>query len=139
MNLPKELVLDYDIWRSGGPCHLKEFNIVGKGDTALLNSQGYMCCLGQFCQQAGVPRDSLQDKEYPDQLPNVPKLFVSNGHMTDLAGRAAEINDCRYSSVADRVVRLQKLFKQYKKTIVLKNFPEEILKQIEDFTTKEKE
>lgn len=137
VNLPKELVLDYEIWRSGGPYNLKELNIVGKGSTELLNKEGYMCCLGQFCQQAGVPRNDLLYREYPYQLPNVPKLFVSNGYMTDLAGQAAEINDDRYLSVADRVVHLQNLFKQYKKTIVLKNFPEEILKQIEDLTTKE--
>jgi hypothetical protein len=137
VNLPKELVLDYKIWRSGGPVHYLG-EVVGQGDTQLLNNEGYMCCLGQFCEQAGVPRDCLEDKEYPDSLSKAPKLLVSNGHMTDLAGKAAEINDCHRLPTAGRVVKLQKLFKTYKKTIVLKNFPEEILKQIEDLTTKEK-
>ena len=138
MNLPKELVLDYKIWRSGGPFHYHG-EVVGEGDTQLLNEGGYMCCLGQFCEQAGVPRDSLHDKEYPDVLGSAPKLLVKNGYTTDLASRAAEINDCSRLPTAVRVVQLQKLFRKHKKTIVLKNFPEEILKQIEDFTTKEKE
>lgn len=133
VNLPKELVLDYKIWRCGGS---DGFNIVGKGSTQLLNKKGYMCCLGQFCQQAGVVKDVLYANSYPDSLPIAPKLFVSNGHMTDLAGRAAEINDDRYSTTAEKVVKLQKLFREHKKTIVLKNFPEEILKQIEDLGNK---
>lgn len=131
MNLPSELVLDYKIWRCGGP---HGYNVVGKGCTYLLNCDGYMCCLGQFCQQSGVAKAALYGKNYPNSLTLAPKLFVSNGHLTDLAGRAAEINDDMYWPVAHKVVRLQKLFKQYKKTIVLKNFPKDILKQIEELT-----
>lgn len=137
MNLPNELVLDYKIWRCGEPFSY-EGDIVGKGHTELLNSDGYMCCLGQFCQQAGVLRNLLEGKCYPEALGTAPKLFVSRGYTTDLASEAAEINDCGQLSTAERVVKLQKLFRKHKKTIVLKNFPEEILKQIEDLTTKEK-
>ena len=58
MKLPKELVLNYRTWVCGVPtegfhngrvknsCH-------GSGDTNLLNSNGHMCCLGQFAKQAG--------------------------------------------------------------------------------------
>lgn len=137
MNLPKELVLDYKIWRSGGPVHYPG-EVVGQGDTQLLNDEGYMCCLGQFCEQAGVTRDRLKYKEYPYAHPSAPKLFVKNGYPTDLVRKAVEINDSHHIPTAKRVVQLQKLFRKHNKTIVLKNFPEKILKQIEDLTTKEK-
>jgi hemin uptake protein HemP len=136
MNLPKELVLDYKIWRSGGPFHYHG-EVVGEGDTQLLNNEGYMCCLGQFCEQAGVDRYFLRDKEYPDALGSAPKLLVKNGYTTDLASEASEINDNHQLPTAERVVKLQKLFRKHKKTIVLKNFPEKILKQIEDLGDKE--
>ena len=130
MDLPTELVLDYRIWRSGG--HRAEgLNKVGKGDTSLLNEEGYMCCLGQFCQQAGVIKHYLVNREYPCELDNAPKLFVSNGNMTDLAGLATDINDDGFSSVAERVMKLQALFEKHGRTIVLQNFPAQILKQIE--------
>lgn len=131
MNLPKELVLDYAIWKSGGRCSPENKYALGDGDTQLLNYQGYMCCLGQFCEQAGVPRGALEGRYYPEVLSNAPRLFVSRGYNSDLANKAAEINDS-YMPIAERVVELQKLFKRHKKTITLKNFPTEILKQIED-------
>lgn len=132
MNLPKELVLDYAIWRSGGRCSFENKHALGDGDTQLLNYQGYMCCLGQFCEQAGVPRRALEGRYYPEVLSNAPRLFVSRGYNSDLTNKAAGINDNDAMSIAERVVELQKLFKRHKKTITLKNFPTEILKQIED-------
>lgn len=136
MNLPSELVLDYKIWRCGG-CETYRSNLVGEGYTSLLNSKGYMCCLGQFCQQAGVVKHLLLHKIYPSYLHFTPKLFASTGHDTNLAVRAAEINDNEYITTAERVVKLQKLFMEYDRTIVLKNFPKDILQQIEELTNQE--
>jgi hypothetical protein len=46
-----EFVLDIAKWRSGG--WAIEDERMGEGDTQLCNSEGYMCCLGQFAKQCG--------------------------------------------------------------------------------------
>jgi hypothetical protein len=51
-----EFVLDVSKWRSGGTGSEK----LGRGDTLLLNRQGYQCCVGQFLEQCGVPREHLK-------------------------------------------------------------------------------
>lgn len=55
-----EFKLDLDKWICGkgqgflSPDSYPVINSLGKGETSLLNPQGFMCCLGQFCTQHGV-------------------------------------------------------------------------------------
>lgn len=47
-----EFVLDVSKWVTPNS---------GKGEIQLLNNEGYMCCLGQFSEQLGVPMASLKN------------------------------------------------------------------------------
>lgn len=42
-----KFVIDRSKWRAGGTGK----HAIGKGGTCLLNGAGFMCCLGQVCQQ----------------------------------------------------------------------------------------
>lgn len=57
-------VLDIATWRSGSRGHTR----MGKGETHLLNTDGYMCCLGQFAVQAGVHLECLKGVADPEDL-----------------------------------------------------------------------
>lgn len=46
----KKFVIDRSKWRSGSMGE----HAIGKGNTEMLNEQGYMCCLGQICKQLEV-------------------------------------------------------------------------------------
>lgn len=66
-------VLDYKKWRAGR----NGGNRVGKGDdTYLLNQEGYMCCLGQFCEQAGFEKESLWNVENPSTLSTTTRITI---------------------------------------------------------------
>lgn len=56
--------LDCSTWRSGGE---GKFTL-GKGQTHLLNNEGYSCCLGQFALQVGVDKDLLLNVGCPDDV-----------------------------------------------------------------------
>ena len=86
--------LDVSKWRSGG---LGE-NRTGIGDTAMLNNEGCMCCLGQFAKQKGVSDDDLINTPYPNTVnlrtgKRYDQAFVHNGKDTKLAEKLMEIND----------------------------------------------
>ena len=58
----KKLVIDIAKWRCGGNASATYENpetTLGDGSTALLNPEGYMCCLGQFQKQLGADDDSI--------------------------------------------------------------------------------
>lgn len=82
---PEQFVVTVDRskWRCGayGPSHWEH----GKGRTALLNEQGYMCCLGFACEQLGVERHALLNTASP-------------GHLTEYAQ-----NDPKWQSEVDKV------------------------------------
>jgi hypothetical protein len=40
----------------------------GKGVASLLNSQGFMCCLGHCCLQLGITKKSMLNKGSPIQV-----------------------------------------------------------------------
>jgi hypothetical protein len=57
-----EFVLDCNIWVCGRPRNKladRSVSRLGAGESALLNSQGCRCCVGQFASQCGVPDDVL--------------------------------------------------------------------------------
>jgi hypothetical protein len=68
----KELILDYSKWRCGDDGD----NKVGTGTTGLLNDQGYMCCLGQWCHQLGAPLPELLNNGEPQGIKTTIHLFV---------------------------------------------------------------
>lgn len=134
--LPKVLILDYNKWRCG-KWSRDDNNRLGCGGTSLKNSQGSMCCLGQFCQQAKI-------KElFYDEPCDIDKLItgltkykkykgdtVSYITNTKLSESAMGINDDENTTVAEKVRKLKSLFQKRGYTIRLKNFPARILKEI---------
>lgn len=153
--LPKTLTLNYRTWRCGGDSNEngatdKEWRAAshGKGDTFLCNEEGYMCCLGQFERQAGVPKDQLMGNDTPAMTGNGDsvvtglsrELFESEKSMfrfdgvtdTKLANSAIKINDNSKFSIAEKVVKLCKLFARAGYKIQPKNFPKKIMQEIED-------
>ena len=59
-----KFVVDRSKWRCGSNAGDRH----GKGDTRLLNSEGYQCCLGFVCEQLGVPRGELLNIPTPEFL-----------------------------------------------------------------------
>ena len=88
------LIIDRAKWRTGGYSHIQ----TGEGGTALLNNDGFMCCLGFRCHQMGIPKKDLLGKEVPETLSKnwvIPDLIDSVGNDTDFTNTAIEINDDR--------------------------------------------
>lgn len=69
----KKLIIDRSIWRTGD----NSDNATGDGDTALLNHQGYMCCLGMMCEQIGIPRQALLDVLQPHDM-DIDESYLNN-------------------------------------------------------------
>lgn len=52
-----EFVLDISKWVCGHPTESR--GRVGKGRSALLNEEGYQCCVGQFSEQLGIEKEAM--------------------------------------------------------------------------------
>lgn len=68
------------------------------GAVALLNSQGFMCCLGFLGLACGYQPSDLDDKGEPQNLDDLEKwpesiIDEETWNDTDLAGRLMETND----------------------------------------------
>lgn len=127
MEKPKKLILDYSKWRcgEGGP------NQLGDGATELCNEQGFLCCLGQWSLQLGIPEEELKGKGEPNELSTLIPLFATEekeigeeyDSMTDsytecvetykrtnqLAVDAIEINDKRTTTPEEKIQELTEL------------------------------
>jgi hypothetical protein len=110
----KKLIIDRSRWRTGGP--IPSENITGRGSTALQNDIGYMCCLGFWCQQAGVPQEIYRLTATPgrlyDHMENVgsivPELIDSEGNNTALAQKLMGVNDDSYTTPEQKEERIIK-------------------------------
>lgn len=119
-----DLILDYNTWRCGaeGP------NKLGEGTTALLNDEGYMCCLGQFSKQLnpevedriilghGVPSNidiEIQGLTFSNQV----GMIIN----TALTTEAININDNPESTPREKIERLTALFYRHGYSITVIN------------------
>jgi hypothetical protein len=122
-----KFVLDYSKWR----CGLDGHNHLGVGSTSLLNRLGYMCCLGQWCQQLGVTEEILLKKGEPWQLTTNAdiSLFASlnaiNGYVenTRLSIEAMVINDELATTPAVKIEKLTNLLASYDIELEVINLP----------------
>lgn len=93
MNKPEKLILDYSKWRCGsdGPTGL------GKGYTALLNDEGYGCCIGQWSIQCGASNEDILNIKSPESIKEYEvDLFIKKDPFKRnnlLAYNCMEIND----------------------------------------------
>ena len=132
LKLPKILVLDYRKWICGSPSDNDKPNTFhGTGVTELLNNDGYMCCLGQFACQSGVKKDNLIDNVTPCELNlTITGLNYKGRYDTSFSEKAGEINDNEETTIAEKAHKLTLLCSKYKRTLLLKNFPQSVLKEI---------
>lgn len=87
------LIINRSKWRTGGKTPSYK---TGEGCTALLNEEGYMCCLGFRCHQMGIPKKDLLGKGTPDGLSDkwdIPDLINAVGNDSDFTREAIRIND----------------------------------------------
>ena len=94
------LTLDYSKWRCGGAEEIDtNTNVLGKGSTRLMNTEGFMCCLGQFALQLDFSEGELKHEMRPCSLRRQMGVFnrrAADGNYyedTKLAIDCIEIND----------------------------------------------
>ena len=138
--MPKkqEYTLDVSKWRSGGHGEYK----LGEGETCMLNSEGYMCCLGQFATQKDVNVHHLLGRADPENVAvSLNKMYNSNfiyddnflmncetsitadyhNVMTELAHRAISINDNPSTTVPYKLQALIDVFEKEGITLKIVN------------------
>lgn len=122
-----KFTIDRSKWKCGGSLE----NVKGKGNTHLLNSAGYMCCLGFVCNQIGFTNEQILNIGMPEEIPeevfkkvkednDVTPIFSitkHRGHMVyfnnDLSEKAISINDDPVIGVIEREVKLTELFAKH--------------------------
>ena len=118
------LIIDRAKWRTG---YFSD-NQTGRGDTQLLNAEGYMCCLGFRCLQMGVPENELLDTSTPGDLADkwqIPDLVLKKSKIqndgpdynTEFSYKAMDINDDVDLTPEEREKRIIKYFA--KKNIIV--------------------
>lgn len=111
------IVIDRAKWRCGGESGWTPYQH-GLGDTALLNDEGYMCCLGFACRQLAPYADVLRIGEPADVDPDecgalVPFLLCAenDGFASTVLTRAAmKANDEPSSTHLEREWRVAEAF-----------------------------
>lgn len=104
----------YRIDRSKWVCGGVRFPRDIVGTSKLLNSKDRMCCLGQVCQQSGVPESKLSPAASPGNIEydvtNVPRwLLDRNKYNSYVCGRMMSANDDSYINQREREAKLKKL------------------------------
>lgn len=106
-NKPQKLILDYSKWRCGedGP------HPVGTGKTELKNTEGFMCCLGQWSVQLGATEDEILGRGEPNEIETVIPLFVNSRSTyekftNDLAVDCIDINDRKDTTPEEKISAL---------------------------------
>lgn len=124
----KTLTLNYATWRSGKDGE----NAVGIGRTLLLNQEGYMCCLGQWCLQAGLSVNDIQDIGLPESMEATARTTLLKhedfGKLLGQRGntfleRAITINDTRTTTAREKMKQLKQLCKGNNITLKIINKP----------------
>lgn len=125
----KTLILKKSKWVCGDPpSNDIKGHYNGKGEPMLLNSDGFMCCLGQFCRQLnpkirlrdllnkGMPLNlSMPITDLNEKLPDS-RYYIN----TKLSSRAQSINDDPNTTVYMKIKKLKSLFKKHGYKIVVK-------------------
>jgi hypothetical protein len=109
-----ELILDFQTWRAGGGIAFESHeNKIGEGRTELCNTEGFMCCLGQWALQSGFDRGQVMGNDEPADLSNeqgeVFKKFSSYNenkgtyYNTKLSADCMTINDDRTTTYQEKI------------------------------------
>jgi hypothetical protein len=125
----QKFILDYSKWRCGeGGAHE-----VGKGQTALLNSEGYMCCLGQWSLQLGMTEGDILGNGEPCEVKKAIPILCALSEddegddefrTTNFSSQAMEINDKKSSTPEEKIILLSALCKKNNIELIVINQPE---------------
>ena len=117
----RAFVVDRSRWRCGDQAHSSYGVSAGKGATYLLNSEGYMCCLGFACMQLFGSKDrQLRQTPSPSRIPrwsDKALLVGTDGEDTELTTRAIKINDSESMPLAEKEEKLIELFAKHNITL----------------------
>jgi hypothetical protein len=113
-----KVVIDRSKWRTGGLSSVA----TGVGTTALLNEEGFMCCLGFCCKALGLADKAIFDTAVPQYAitadecgkPGFKDLTMCIKGLvaaTSLVGDAIRINDSTELIPEEKEAKLQELFK----------------------------
>ncbi len=112
-----KIVIDRSKWRCGRVFMTQSH---GKGETKLLNDEGYKCCLGFACEQVGgFSEDDIRSIASPSHLADKLKIksipyFADRGTAislnSELSINAMRVNDNVHYSHHEREDELVKLF-----------------------------
>ena len=135
MEIKQTFTIDCNTWRCGDNGDYK----FGEGNTALLNDEGFMCCLGQVALQLDVHEADLLGKGEPDQLDiDIELLTIRyNGDEEEefiiansvLSLDAMRINDSTESTVSQKMKELKELFNDKGYDLEFINIPADVKQQ----------
>jgi hypothetical protein len=114
----KVLIIARSKWRRGGAVDDKAgVNKDGLGLTYLLNSQGYMCCLGFDALACGLSTEQILNRTCPDSLTldGIPDEYLNRTEHESPSHpvrRAIEINDACNLSDQEREAQLIPILKE---------------------------
>lgn len=113
-----EFIIDRSTWRCGDES-MVDNNRLGIGSTKLLNSNGYMCCLGQIALQLGATKEKIFGAGDPSDIIYFENaiLLDSDFNNSSLSSDAMDINDNTETSVVEKEQKLKELFEGYKHNI----------------------
>ena len=78
----KKLIIDRSKWRTGQNIFNEDKQRTsGMGETQLHNRYGYQCCLGFFCNQAGIPENELIEVGEPQGIESISHYIKENDAM----------------------------------------------------------
>lgn len=118
----EKLIINRSKWRTGGEAEDGNSAYTGKGPTQLLNSDGFMCCLGMVCEQMGIPRTHFLDILHPEDVLGLAKFESINNFLvyksdvreeysnTLFACNAMNINDDVNITSEEREAKLKEHF-----------------------------
>jgi hypothetical protein len=103
-----EITIVRSKWRTGDSGE----NATGKGETRLVNKNGYKCCLGFIACEFRPHNKKIVDYCYPNECDfDIPDLKTLGGNDSSLTNSAVAINDDMDTTVKQKEVALKKLFK----------------------------
>lgn len=135
-------MLDCEAWLCGrGAKNDNVIRSLGGSDESVLLQQfnKKLCCLGQFCKQAGVPDEEISGLQEPFQIAKKyqPTDLVCLGFTnSELSFEAMYINDNQSTSVTKKIKLLRSLLKDFGFKLKVKNYRKALKRAKSEFKNK---
>jgi hypothetical protein len=131
ITIPDTFTLDVKKWICGAPSDKEPNNdrrSTGEGGTLLLNTKGYMCCLGQFSKQCGLKDEDIKHTGVPGALayhlgPFNKKDKDGDLKCTKLSDVLININDDPATTIPEKIRKMKRTLSKWKYKLKIKNAP----------------